>query len=55
MSFFNIFDRKKQNKLAVKTEHQLMIEPDHDLIQQSKNSLTIINQQKDTANNKASP
>ncbi|MBT7553520.1 hypothetical protein HN670_03570 [bacterium] len=54
MSLSNIFGRKKKNS-AVKTEHQLMIEPDHDLIKQSKNSLTIINRQKEVITNKASP
>jgi hypothetical protein len=54
MSLSNIFGRKKKNS-AVKTEHQLMIEPDHDLIRRSQESLTIITQHKEANVNKASP
>ncbi len=55
MSFLNIFSRNKRDQISTKSEHQLMIEPDHDLMATSNGSPLVVNQHKGKAKNKDSP
>jgi hypothetical protein len=55
MSFLNIFGRNKRDQVSTKSEHQLMIEPDHNMMATTNGSLLVNNQHKAKSKNKGSP